>query len=423
MLKQHPRYDSIINWAKLISITGGAQIIVQAVGFLGGILIIRLLPIQEYALYTLANTMLGTMTLLADGGISTGVMAEGGKVWQNHKSLGTVVATGLELRKKFAIGSLVVAIPILVYLLVQNGSSWLTAFLIVVSLIPAFFAALSDSLLEISPKLHQEILPLQKNQVYVGLGRLALTAFTIFIFPFTYIAILASGIPRILGNIQLFKISSKFADKTQLPDPAVRKEILKVVKRVMPGAIYYCISGQLTIWLISIFGNTTAIAQIGALGRVSVLLGIFGMIFTTLLVPRFARQKSDFKTLLNQYLLSMILLFITCLVVILVIYLFSFHFLWILGGNYSGLDHALMLNIIGTCLSMITGLSFSLSSSRGWLLNPYLYISSSLLTIIAGVYLFDISTLIGVLYFNIFVSLIQMLIYISYSFIQLLKLK
>ena len=105
-LKYHPKYETILNWGKLISITGSAQIIVQILGFASGILIIRLLPVQEYALYTLANTMLGTMTVLADGGISTGVMSQGAKVWQNKVMLGKVLATGLDLRRKFAIFSL-----------------------------------------------------------------------------------------------------------------------------------------------------------------------------------------------------------------------------------------------------------------------------------------------------------------------------
>ncbi len=73
--KQHPKYNTLLYWGKLISITGSAQIIVQAVGFVSGILIIRLLPVQEYAFYTLVNTMLGTVALLVDGGISTGAMA------------------------------------------------------------------------------------------------------------------------------------------------------------------------------------------------------------------------------------------------------------------------------------------------------------------------------------------------------------
>jgi O-antigen/teichoic acid export membrane protein len=284
-LKQHPKYDSVINWGKLISITGSAQIIVQAVGFACGILIIRLLPVQEYAFYTLANTMLGTMTVLADSGISTGVMAQGGKVWQNKEKLGAVLATGIALRKKFGIASILVSIPILGYLLMHNGASIVTTSLIVMALIPAFYAALSDSLLEIVPKLHQTILPLQKNQVSVGLGRLVLTGLTMFVFPWAFIAILAAGLPRIWGNIQLSKIGYGFADENQQPDKEIRIEILALVKRIMPTSIYYCISGQITIWLISVFGNTNSIAQLGALGRLNMLLSLFSVIITTLIIP------------------------------------------------------------------------------------------------------------------------------------------
>ncbi len=422
-ITQHPKYDTFVTWGKLISITGSAQIIVQAVGFAAGILIIRSLPVQEYALYTLANTMLGTMTLLSDGGISTGVMAEGGKVWKDREKLGAVLAAGLDLRRKFAIGSLIFAIPILIYLLLHNGASWLMSILIVASLIPAFFAALFDSLLEIIPKLHQDILPLQKNQIMVGVIRLIITGLTVFIFPWTFVAILAGGIPRIYGNLKLRKVAEKFIDSEQAPDPIIKKEIISVVKRIMPGAIYYCISGQITIWLISIFGDTTSVAQIGALGRVSLLLGVFGTIFSTLLIPRFARQKNEFKLLLNQFLLNILFLVIICIFVVLGVSLLSTQFLWILGGQYSGLDSALVLNVTGSCLGLITGLLFSLSSSRGWLMNPYLYIVSNLLCILLGIVLFDISSLIGVLQFNIFISVIQTLIYSLYTLLKIYKLR
>lgn len=422
-IKEHPQYDKVLQWGKLISITGSAQIIVQGVGFVSGLLIIHLLPVHEYALYTLSNTMLGTMTLLADGGIGTGVLSQGGKVWQNKEKLGVILATGLNLRRKFAIGSLLFAIPLLIYLLLRNGASWLAAILIVTSLIPAFFAALSDSLLEIFPKLHQDILPLQKNQIMVGFGRLILTGLTIFIFPWTFVAILAGGIPRIYGNIKLRKIAENFVDNNQTTDPVIEKEILSVVKRVLPGAIYYCLSGQITVWLISIFGNATTVAQVGALGRVSVLLGLFATLFSTLLVPRFARQKNEYKVLLNQFILNVLILLIICLFLVLGVSFFSSQFLWILGNNYRGLDAALVLNVIGSCLGLITGLLFSLSSSRGWLINPYIYILTNLLCIIIGIFTFDISSLIGVLRFNIFISVVQAVIYAFYTLLKIYKLR
>ncbi len=116
ILKKHRHYDRSINLIKLVSIVGSTEIILKGIGFVTGILIVRLLPIQEYALYTLANTMLGTLVIFTDSGISNGVMALSGRVWQDPKKLGVVLATGLDLRKKFALVTLVIATPIIMFL-------------------------------------------------------------------------------------------------------------------------------------------------------------------------------------------------------------------------------------------------------------------------------------------------------------------
>ncbi len=422
-LKQHPKYDTIVSWVKLISITGSAQVIVQAVAFASGILIIRLLPLQEYAFYTIANTMLGTMTVLADGGINIGVMAQGGKFWQDKKKMGVVLATGLDLRRKFAFVSIVVSIPILLYLLVHNGASWLTSAMIALAIIPAFYAALSDSLLEIVPKLHQTILPLQKNQVAVGVGRLVLTALTIFLFPWAFIAILAAGIPRIFGNIHLRKISYDFADKGQKPDEAIQTEILSLVKKIMPTSIYYCVSGQITIWLISIFGNTTSLAQLGALGRISVMLSIFTTIIITLIVPRFAKLALEKKLLFERFvqIVGMIVLFLSAIVF--VVYKFPTPILWLLGDVYKGLHYELLLSIIGSCIGLLGGIVFYLYSARGWAMSPLVLISINLVAIIIFASLLNLSSLEGILFFNIATGLVALLQTISFSIYNIIILK
>ncbi|TRX27562.1 polysaccharide biosynthesis protein [Flavobacterium franklandianum] len=421
-LKQHPKYDTIISWGKLISITGGAQIIVQAVGFVSGILIIRLLPVQEYAFYTLANTMLGTMTVLADGGITAGVMAQGGKVWEDKVKMGVVLATGLDLRKKFAIVSLLVSLPILFYLLLHNNASWLTSILIALALIPAFYAALSDSLLEIVPKLHQTILPLQKNQVGVSLGRLLLTALTMFVFPWAFLGVLAGGIPRLWGNVKLRKLSYEFADEHQLPGRQIRLEILTLVKKIMPTSIYYCVSGQITIWLISIFGNTNSLAQLGALGRIGVLLSVLGTIVGTLIVPRFAKLPMDKKIVLKRFFQIIGLLIISFSFIVFIVYLFPTPILFLLGDAYKGLPFELLLSIISSCISLLGGIVFLLYSAKGWAMSPILMIAINLISIIGLASILDLSNLVGALYFNIWLSCIafvQLSLFCLYKIIKI----
>lgn len=421
-LKQHPKYDTIINWGKLISVTGGAQIVVQVVGFLSGIMIIRLLSVEEYAYYTLANTMLGAMTILSDGGISTGVMAEGGKVWQDKEKLGRVLVTGLNMRKRFGIISLIVSSPILFYLLIHNGASWTISLLITISVIPAFFATLSDSLLEIPLKLNQSIFPLQKNQITVSIGRLLLVASTIFIFPFAYFSILGGGIARIYGNFKLKKITNVFADVSQIEDLDAKNEISIIVKRSLPGLVYYCFSGQISTWIISISGTAASLAEIGALGRISSVLNLLMVIFTTLIVPRFARIQDQPQKLLKYYSTIILLFMLLSLCIVGGTYLFSNQILWVLGKNYQGLNVELLLLILGTTISMILSAALSLYLSRGWVLHYYISISASLFPIILGCFIFDITTLKGILYLNIFVALVQMILHVSYGYFKILKL-
>lgn len=420
-LQVHPRYAKVFHWGKLITITGGAQVFVQATGFISGILIIRLLPTQEYALYTLANTMLGSMTMLADSGISSGVMAQGGKVWQDKNKLGGVLATGLDLRKRFGIISLIVTLPVLVYLLLTHGASWLTAALIVVSIIPAFFAALSDSFLEMAPKLHQDINPLQRNQVEVSLGRLALSALFLFIFPFTFIALIANSIPRVYGNFQLKKISSRFANTDEKADPLVEKEIIKGVKRTLPIVLYHIVSSQIAIFLVSIFGTTANISQIGALGRISMLFNLVVVLFSTLVVPRFSRMQSSKQVLMKSFLLIQACTFTISAILLIALWFFSNQVLWVLGKNYYGLNYELFLIGVSGCVALMSGISGQLVISRGWFLNPYFLIGINFTSTVISLAFFNITSLVNVLYFNIVITAISYLLGLVYGFIKINK--
>ncbi|HEY0055325.1 MAG TPA: polysaccharide biosynthesis protein [Pedobacter sp.] len=417
----NPAYLRIYEWGRLVSITGSAQIIIQVIGFVCGILIIRFLSTQEYALYTLANAMLGTMTVLTDGGISSGVMSEGGKVWTDRTKLGTVIATGLSLRRRFAAYSLLVAVPILFYMLYSHGASVIMSLLIVIALVPVFFASLSDIILEIPLKLSQAISPLQKNQLGSNIGRLALTGSTIFFFPFSFIALLAAGIPRIFANFYLYKSANEYADLTQSPDQVVESEMLVLVKRILPGAIYFSISGQLTIWLLSFFGSTAAVAQIGALGRLTMVLSLFSVIFSTLVLPRFARLVDDKKAILKKFLQVQFLLFVVNGLILGALMIFSKQFLSILGKDYSSLNTEILMMTISSCISMMAGITHSLSVSRGWALPAVINIGGNLATQILCISLLDMSNVRHVLLFSIYNSLVAFIMLIVYFLYRVVK--
>lgn len=414
-------YAKALEWSKLISITSGAQIVIQALGFVCGVLSVRLLSIQEYALFTLANTMLGTMTMLADSGITSGVMAESGKVWQDKEKLGQVLATGLDMRKKFGIMSLAVSLPVLAYLLFKHGASWVTLVLIAAAIVMTFSAVLSDSILEIVPKLHQEVKLLQKNQVEVGVGRLVLTGLLLFAFPYTFVALIANGIPRIYGNFKLRGLSKRFTNEDSTPDPAVRKAVGRGVKRTLPIVIYHCISGQISIWLISFFGTTASIAQIGALGRLSIAFNLFTTLFSTLVVPRFSRMTANRNSLMKRFLLAQAGAIIIGFIFIVPIWLFSNQILAILGKSYYGLNYELLLVGAINCVGLVAGVCSQLMLSRGWFMKPYFLIALNFIFTVLSITFFNISTLIGMLYFTISLTIMAYILEFIYGVMSISK--
>jgi len=399
---------ALLKWGKLLSFTGGAQLLIQGIGFVSGIFIIRMLSTDEYAYYTLANTMLGTMAVLADGGITTGVLSQGGTNWQDRQHLGATLATGMKLRQEFAVGSLLVSIPILFYLLHEQGLVWWQSLILIVCITPTFFAALSASLLQIIPRLHQDIKPLMGINISVNIIRLVLLP-VLLLYPLAWIAILATGIGQVIGNFKLRKLALKYADWKQQQDPDLRKKILQTVKRILPGSIYYCISGQITVWLIAIFSTTESIAQIGALARLMMLLTLLRFCVDMVIVPRYARLKSDSKLIVSRFFQVLGIVVVISVGISGFVYLFPEECLWVLGKKYQGLQHEVFLMTISSCLVLLNGVAHKMSSSRAIIPNPYFFIGTIIVTqALTLAFLVDYTSVSGVIMFSIYTSLVTL---------------
>ena len=81
--------------ARIVGNFALVQSAVQVIGFVSGILLIRRLDQREYAYFTITNTMQGTLNLLADIGISIGLVSIGGRVWHDRHRFGQLVNTAL----------------------------------------------------------------------------------------------------------------------------------------------------------------------------------------------------------------------------------------------------------------------------------------------------------------------------------------
>ena len=99
--------------ARVVGSFAFAQGAVQMIGFLSGILLVRTLDQREYAYFTIANTMQGTINVLADIGISIGLVSIGGRVWKDRRCIGELVSTALRVGRKLATWAVLAVRPLL----------------------------------------------------------------------------------------------------------------------------------------------------------------------------------------------------------------------------------------------------------------------------------------------------------------------
>src|SRR5204863_7484915 len=168
--------------ARIVGNFALVQSAVQVIGFVSGILLVRRLDQREYAFFTIANTMQGTINVLADIGISIGLVSIGGRVWQDGHRFGELVSTGLRLRRKLGAVAILGITPVLYFLLVKNGASFLYTALLIGAVSAGLFVQLSLGVLEVVPRLRSDIRQIQIIDLSESSARFAVLVVLAFVF-------------------------------------------------------------------------------------------------------------------------------------------------------------------------------------------------------------------------------------------------
>lgn len=371
------------------------QIIVQALGLVAGLLLIRTLPQREYAYFTLANTMQATLLLLADVGVGSALSATGGKVWQDKARFSELIATGLHVRKNLAWIGGAVALPLLCWMLIRNGTSVGYALLLTGAVLLGANYRLTTDVLTMVPRLHGRIDQLQKLDLGANVFRLAVLGAACLTYVNAAVAVLVASLSFGLQYVLIRRWAAEAVDLQALTSAEDKRGIFRVVKQQAPNTIYYCVQGQLLVFLISIFGNTRTIAEVGALGRLAVLFTIVGTVMSSIVLPKFARcqDKSQLKAMWWQIIWGYTAL--SAALFALVAFLPG-PFLWILGKQYAHLHKELIYIVFSTVLFTMTGLIQILCQTRAWLKGTWLSIPLSVATQLLLIPFLDLSSIKGV---------------------------
>jgi len=401
--------------------TASAQSGIQFLAVVTGLVVVRLLSVREYAYYTIANAALGSLTALTDCGVTQSVLALGGKVWQSAPGLGAVVAGGMRLRRRFALIAVVIAMPLVFLQLRQQGADAVAALLVTASILPLLLSSITSQVLEAVPRLHQRLSQLQRIQLSGAALRFLSVVAIIPVLPFAWLASLGAGLAQIWATWRVRRVAGALADLNAPPDRSASREMTRLVARATPGAIYYALAGQITVWLIALLGTTRAVAQVGALSRLAMVYNVVTAAFTVMVVPRFARaQFARGSTALGVYWRVQLALLAPLGMITLLAAAFPGAVLMLIGREYFGLTREVVLSAVGGALGALSGSAHALAAARGVITCPWLAVPLALLVQTVLIMTLPMSTVSGVLWLGVLSNLAFWLTYsVNFSFAML----
>lgn len=403
-------YRRLIELCRLLAGYSFGQAVVQGLGLLAGIMVVRTLPKEDYAWFMIVNTIGPVMNMLSDNGITNSLSAIGGKFWQDDVRMGSLVRTAMILRRRLVVFSFLVVTPALAWMLWRNQAPYaIIAWLLTITLAGVLFQ-LNTGVLSVVIRLRQQVGRIQMLAFSGVLPRLALIALLAALGLLNAPLAVAAGTLALASQFWLLEhwVKPQIAWNAP-PDREFRRDILSIVKRQAPLTIYFCLQGQIGIWLISIFGNVQHVAEVGALGRIGMIFSILISTTSALVVPRFARCQDPIR-LRSRYIqillaFSGIVLFGT---------LFSWWLpgplLWLLGPKYDELGGLVWLAVLATGTGSLAGLLYSLNVNKGWIPPAAIVIPAEILTQLILCFTFDLSSVRDILLIGLLAPLVPSLI-------------
>jgi O-antigen/teichoic acid export membrane protein len=381
------------------------QLTTQLVGVLTGFMLVRMLDRGEYALFTVANSMLALMGTLSDLGAQTGLLYRGGQVYQDRCRLSQLVATAVRVRFLLAGFALLVVGPLGWYFLSRNDASWVVTSILMLTIfagsVPSSFSAVLALPLRLVGKYHST----QLADVVGAVCRLIGSAIAVLIAPLATLCLFAVLVAQSVQCLALRGSARKVMDLTAGPSAEDRQVLMTGVRALWFPTAFDAFQSQIGIWLLSILGTPADVADLGALSRFGALVSVVTAVITVPVSAVFARCQ-DRAQLVHLLLEAATALGCFCGVLTLLAFVFPGPFLWVLGSRYEHLSGEIGLYFIFASINTFTILLWQFARSKMWVNFNWIIPPITLLVQYILLFFLDVKTVSGALEFMIGSSLV-----------------
>jgi len=390
-------------WTGILSAYFSAQTATQAAGMIAGLLLTRFMPVREFALSTLATSVISFFTFVSDLGSTSSLVFFFHRAARAGGGFDDYLAAVLGLRRiAFLAGAAGVAVAFPATALGKGFPRWDVALATAGILATAWFQ-IAASVRVLALRLGDRYSQSYRAEMAGGALRLAAA-----------LAMIGAALLRawiaVAGAALAAALVARLA-RPRRPQAAAadlgphRRQVLRYLAPSLPSAIYFSLQGPLVVWLSATFGSTRNVAEVGALGRLGLIVGMFSGLTGVVFLPRMARITDD-RLFQRRYLQFGALLLAIAGGLFAVALAAPRLLLFLLGPHYAGLHRELLLVVASAGVTLLSGYAVGVNLSRSW--NRWE--SAAVGVLIAAqacfVALLPLGSTAGVLWFNLLSALV-----------------
>ena len=358
--------DRFARWSRLSLEFALSQGLAQSAGMISGLIYVRLMPIDEYALYAMA---LSSLTFVAIGG-DVGLTGSLNYFWRQSGSDGNVIepiiAVVQRLRSVFFVLASFVCGAFLLKTATEQHFSMITV-------LACFGLVVATAWSQLRAVLDVQLMRLQgmqRESYYCeaagSITRLLAAVVMIATGITTALFGLAGGL---LGSLSILAALKSFMRTPRGNSQPIAREtwrkVLYYITPTFPTTLVYIAEVPLLLWLALTFGGKAPLAETFAVGRIGAIYGLLTIFINAVVGTRLARVRNDahFARMMGLFLLALVFLSAAATTVA---YLTPSALLLLIGPNYAHLEKQVVLMIAGSSISILTAFLSMANRLRGW---------------------------------------------------------
>lgn len=413
--------EVVARWKQPLLAFAVGQPAIQLLNLATGFFLLRWMTVEHYAQFGVAFAFQCTVAMLADLGFSSSILALAGTRAKDPEVLGRYMRSARHYRMILVVVVGFIFAACFPLITASHGWSVGTKFSLLTSILVAVCVQ-GWSLYNAPLLAHRQVASLYRPQITASSFRLVTSGLFHLVNCMNGVAASWLGTMALAMSGMAIRHRARGLIKEPLhADPIANREMIRYLAPLMPGVVFTAFQSQIQIAIITFFGSTQNIAEVAALGRLGQLFGILAAFNGVIIGPYVAGLPASH--LRRRY---FVILAATMLIAV-VLAVFSFAvpapLLWLLGPRYSNLGPEVGWVVLGSSLSYVGGVMWTMHAARKWVFwwATATYIGTLVAVQIVAVIWLDLSSTRGVVFFGAVTSAAVVIVQIfngAYGFIS-----